>query len=181
MFEKKRIKEDSDKVLKVRGSRKTYIFFYVLALILVVFSAYIFFSGRPLNTFALVLIVVFVLLTIKVTEIHRFLNLYEVNPESFIHTRGIFNKTFENIDFLAVSHLEIVQSLWQRILNFGDVNVRVFGRENTNFVKNISDPFKFVRFFEDRVNEKRSSPTVEDKNRMGRLHISKRHKRFTEK
>ncbi|MFQ5531197.1 MAG: PH domain-containing protein [Candidatus Nanoarchaeia archaeon] len=177
MFGKKGDIFDPNKVLRIRNSRKIYLPFYVMAIILVGILVYIFFLGLPLSRLGLFLIIIFIIIGIKITEIHRIINLYEINPESFVHTFGIFGKTVENIDFLAVSHLEVGQSLWQRFLRFGDVDIRVFGRENTTFVRNINKPFEFVRFFEDRVNEKRDGKMQPPLTHSRGLHITRKHRR----
>lgn len=134
--------------LSVRNSRKIYvpIYFMITALLIVIIVVY--FSGRPLTYFSIALAILFSYFAIKSTEIHRLTNKYEVNSPTLIHTTGLFNKNERRVDLFAVSDVDVLQTLWQRIWRYGDVRVRLFSAESTTLIKNINNPQQFARFLE---------------------------------
>lgn len=141
--------------MKVRNSRKTYIPVYFMIVILLFTIGYIKYSGKELNNLALKGAFIFSILAVIITELHRLSNRYEINDNAVVHAKGLFFVTSKRTDILAVSDAELKQNPWQRILNFGDVNVMVFSRESVTNVKNINNPSEFTSFLEDKINEKR--------------------------
>jgi membrane protein YdbS with pleckstrin-like domain len=141
-------KKEKEGVLKQRSSRKLYIPFYLMIILLIGLMGFIFFSGKALNTFALICALVFVFFVVKLTELHRLTNLYEINPSTLIHTVGLVNRNSTRTDFFAISDVDITQTAWQRILNYGDIEIRLFSRDNVTKVKDIDDPESFVEFLE---------------------------------
>lgn len=151
VFNKKREKD----VLRTRTSRKLYLPFYFMIFFLILVLVFLKFRGYKLSNLALIIVGIFIFLIFKFTEIHRICTLYEVNPEALVHTSGIFNKVSKHVDFFAISDIDVSQKFWQRLFNFGDVNIRLFSRESTTAVKNISKPYKFADFLEKSISRKR--------------------------
>lgn len=149
------MKEDKKKILRFRNTRKIYLPFYLMSLALIGIVIYFYSSGNPVNITALAVVGIFIVLGVKLTELHRFNNLYEVNQEVFSHRIGIISRKTETIDFLTISHIDIIQNLWQRIFNYGDVDLKVFSQDNLKPIKSVNSPYKLVRFLEDRVEDKR--------------------------
>ncbi len=150
-------KKEESEVLKVRSSRKMYILVYLMILILLSTVAVIKFTGRELNTFALRIVLIFSVLCILVTESHRFQNLYEINDTSLIHIKGILFQSTKRTDLLAVSDAEIKQNPWQRMLNYGTVEVAVFSKESMTAMHDINRPLEVVTFLEQKIADKRTS------------------------
>ena len=149
-------KNENKTVMKLRTSRKTYFFVYFMIFILVTAIIVITISGKELNKFAFKAVLVFSAILIIFTEIHRFKNLYEINPHSLIHSKGILVKKTKRVDLLSVSDADSKQHPWQRLLNYGDVTVNLYSGGSTVPVKNINNPEKFVDFLEEKMSEKRT-------------------------
>lgn len=149
IFFRNKKEEGSDKeVFSVRGSRKLYIPIYLMAIFLIAVIVIIKIKGLDLNKGVMILVALFVFVSIKMTELHRLNHKYTIKSPSLIHTEGILNKNSRRVDLFAISDVDVVQSLWQRILNFGDVGVRLFSAESLTPIKHINQPTKFAETLE---------------------------------
>ena len=145
---KKKRRGPKSNVMKVRTSRKIYIPIYLMIFVLVSAVVFIKYRGFLINKYVLILVVVFIVLAIKYTEIHRFSRWYEVNSNSLVHKEGILSKKIKNLDLCAISDIDVSQNLWQRLLGYGDISVRLFSEVSHTEIKNINDPAKFGNFLE---------------------------------
>tara|TARA_Y100000310_G_scaffold326190_1_gene390762 strand:+ start:1363 stop:1842 length:480 start_codon:yes stop_codon:yes gene_type:complete len=145
----KKVKKGSDKkrLRKFRPSRKLYVPYYAMALVLVALMIYIKYAGRGINDFALKIVLFFIIVVIIVTEIHRFGESYHLTGSSVILNTGYFGILSKRMEFEAISDVQILQGAWQRLLNFGDVQLFKFGPGPT--LKNINRPNSFVDELED--------------------------------
>ena len=141
--------------MKVRNSRKLYFPIYLMIFILIATIAFIKYNGLPLNNLVLILTGLFVLFSIKAVEIHRLCNSYEIDGNSLIHSTGLFNRKTRNMDFFAISDIEIKQNFWQRLLGYGNVGVRLYSGESDSPIKSINNPAKFGRFLRKMIEIKR--------------------------
>lgn len=145
-------------LLKVRTSRKSYLFIYLMIMILIVVIAYIKLTGRPLNGYAVLIAIIFIIAAIKGTEIHRLMNYYQIFPAYIVHAQGFFKKDVKQIHVPTISDLELKQSVWQRLLNFGTVEVYRYTQGTPNIlVKNINDPLSFIEVIENRLHAMRGA------------------------
>ncbi len=145
------MKKEEQEILKVSNSRKLYIPFYLMVIILLGAIAYIKYENKPLNDVALKLVLGFCAFVFLATEIHRLGSSYEVNNHSLIHRKGYFSISSKRLEFGAISDCDVRQNLWQRIWNYGDVEVHLFSRENTTLVKYIDKPYVFVEFLQKKM------------------------------
>lgn len=145
-----------EEIYKTRNSRKLYIPIYIMIFILFGTIAFIQFSGRELNFIAIQAAIIFSLFLMIITELHRFNNLYEIHSNALISVKGILKKVTRRTDLLAVSDADISQNLWQIMLGYGDVSVRVFSQDNAMHIRSISKPLSFVDFLEDKMSKKRN-------------------------
>jgi uncharacterized membrane protein YdbT with pleckstrin-like domain len=150
-------KEDfsAEQVLKLRTSRKLYAPVYVMIIVLIIAVTTLKFKGFPINSLVLWATGIFILGSLKATEIHRLKDLYEINPLSVVHTSGYFKKISKRVDLFAISDLDVTQSLWQRVLGYGDVVVHLFAEKKP--FKNISNPHRFADFLEKTIREQRTA------------------------
>jgi hypothetical protein len=139
--------------LSVRNSRKLYFPVYSMSIILLLAVAFLNFKGYTINRMAFIIIGVFALSGIIGGEIHRFGNKYKITSSSVIHIEGYFNTNAKRIDLSAISDVDVSQTLWQRLLDFGDVKVHLFSAESTTPIKNINHPEKFADILEQKMNE----------------------------
>ena len=139
-------------ILVTRNSRKVYLPVYLMMFILLASIAFIKIQGLNLSLLAIISVSIFTILGFKVTEVHRLGNKYEVNPLSLIHTQGYFSTRSKRIDLDSISHMEVMQTAWQRLLNYGDIEVMMFG-EKAALLKNINHPHKIATLFEEKMKE----------------------------
>lgn len=135
-------------VMRVRGSRKKYIPLYLMVIAVIVFLVIINNNGVEMSRFLFAFSIVFIILVLKFTEVHRFYNLYEINPGFLVHRKGIFNVKTRSVNFGSVSDLDVRQNPWQWLLGFGDVHVRIFSEDTEEVIKDINKPHKFAEFLE---------------------------------
>ncbi len=147
---KKELKTDKNILirdrLRVRNSRKIYIPLYLMIVVLVAVIIYAKFSGRPLDDTAFKLSLAFIIAVLIATEIHRLGNYYEINNNSIVHKNGYFSIVLKRLEFNAISDSNINQTLLERLLAYGDVEIHMFAKENKLIIKNINSPFKFIEF-----------------------------------
>jgi uncharacterized membrane protein YdbT with pleckstrin-like domain len=139
-------------ILIARNSRKLYLPVYIMIFFLFVSIAIIKINGLTLSMVAIISVAVFTILGIKITEVHRLGNKYEINPLSLIHTKGYFSTHSKRIDLDSISHMEVMQTAWQRMLNYGDIQVMMFGEEAAT-LKNINRPHKIASLFEEKMKD----------------------------
>jgi membrane protein YdbS with pleckstrin-like domain len=148
-MDKKSLREP---IFITRTSRKLYFPVYLMIFILITVLTFIKIQGLQISILAIASVLVFTILGIKVTELHRLGSKYEVNPLSLIHTRGYFGTNSKRIDLDAISHMDVMQTPWQRLLNFGDIEVMMFG-ERAVTIKNINHPHRLASLFEEKMKE----------------------------
>ena len=141
--------------MKVSNSRKIYLPIYFMILVLIAVVVFIKYNDMNLSTPVLILVGLFIFFAIKVTELHRWSNSYAITKDSFVHIKGILNRRTRSMDFLAISDFELKQNVWQRLLNYGDVSVRLYSGESDNPAKNINNPKKFADCLEKMIHIKR--------------------------
>ena len=141
--------------MKVSNSRKIYLPIYFMILVLIAVVIFIKYNDLNLSTPVFILVILFILFSIKITELHRWSNSYEITKDSLVHNKGILNRKTRSMDFLAISDTEVKQNIWQRLLNYGDVSVRLYSGESSNPAKNINNPKKFARCLEKMIHAKR--------------------------
>jgi uncharacterized membrane protein YdbT with pleckstrin-like domain len=143
----------AEKILRLRTTRKLYVPVYLMIIILLITVTVLKFRGYPINILVIWAIGIFIIGSIKATELHRLKDLYEINPLSVVHTEGYLKKISKRLDLFAISDLDIMQSFWQRILGYGDVYIHLFAEKRP--IKNISNPQKFADFLEKTIREQR--------------------------
>jgi len=131
-------------LLKVRRSRKTYCLLYLMIISIIGLISYFYYKGNSLNSFALIISFLFIILIIKFTELHRFKDWWAITNTSIIQSTGILNKNVRDIDFSSISDLDLDQPFFKRILNYGNVNVRLFLNETSIKIIDINKPGEFI-------------------------------------
>jgi len=114
---------------------------------------YIQIVGKPLNPFTFELVIIFTVVTLIATEIHRLGNAYEIHEHSIVHKKGYLRIRSKRIEFSALSDLDVEQTLWQRIFSFGDIQLYKFS--DGPVLKNLNNPHHFVDLIEKEVIKRR--------------------------
>jgi membrane protein YdbS with pleckstrin-like domain len=131
-------------LIKIRRSRKSFLFLYLMAIFIIGSLIYLYYIGHPPSLFALIVAIIFIKIIIKYTEIQRWKDWWAVTETSLIQSTGIFNKNIREIDFSSISDLDLDQSLFKRFLNYGNVNIRLFLNETSIKIININKPGEFI-------------------------------------
>lgn len=112
-------------MLSYHVSRLTFFSRYVAVLALLVLGVAFYRlsnSYTVLIPFILLAVAGFALLEIK-TRNHKIL----LTPETIIVESGVFSKNSTKINYRSISDTRVRQSFWQRIFNYGDVEIGVPG------------------------------------------------------
>lgn len=152
---KKEDKKKKNNSIKIRSSRRVYIPFYVMVIFIILFILIIKITGKELNSIALVLLIVFIVLVFKLTEIHRLSNFYSIGENSLICSKGIFTKNIKRIDYFGISDINIDQGVFQRLFDYGNVIVSLFSADDATMIKNINNPEELARKIEKAIACKR--------------------------
>lgn len=150
-----RKKEKENIIFKTRISRKTYFPFYLMIVALAVLLVFLYFEGYGISLLLIFIFILFTFAVINITETHRFSSSYAIQKDSLTCIYGLLNKNIVKLDYYGISNIDINQNLWQWILGFGDIEVKLFSRENKSVLKNINKPSKFVERLEKVMESKR--------------------------
>ena len=142
-------------LLKVRRSRKGY--FLVYLMILIVFGVLFYLKRRELTipTPTLIISIVFILLLIKFTEIHRIKDWWAITDSALVQSLGLINKNVREVSFSSISDMDVSKPIFKRLLNYGDVNVRLFLNETSIKINDINKPEQFVEDFQRIISQNR--------------------------
>lgn len=146
-------KKRPDSYIKVRNSRKCYIPFYLMVVLLVGILVTIAAMGKPISLLGLGGSAIFILAAIKSTEVHRLMNSYEITKKYIIHNKGLFAVSEKSIFIPTISDIIVDQSSWERILNYGTVNIHRYSDGSKVEAKKIANPKKFAEILQQRLNE----------------------------
>jgi uncharacterized membrane protein YdbT with pleckstrin-like domain len=136
--------------LKQRTSRKAYLPFYFMALALLLLLVFIRYKNLPISRLGLAIAIVFIVLTVKFTEMHRFNTYSAITTNYLVHSRGIFSRKVKKVAYPSISDINLRQSVWQRILNFGTIQVYQYSKGTLTEIKNINKPLRFLDILADK-------------------------------
>jgi uncharacterized membrane protein YdbT with pleckstrin-like domain len=122
-----------------------------MVLVLIGVIIYLMSEGKPINTLALLIAGIFSFFVIKSTELHRLSNLYEITGNGVKHVQGLINKKTVQLQFAAISDVNVTQNFLQMILGYGDVNIHLFSRESMTKIANINKPHRFMEELENKL------------------------------
>lgn len=142
-------------LIKLRKSRKRYSLYYLMAICVAGVIVYLKISGFKISTTALIVSAVFIAAVIKFTELDRFSDWWGITETSIVESRGLLGKNIRRVGFPSVSDLSLEMPLFKRILNYGDIHVRMFSGEDNMIIKDVNNPEKFLKKIQERVMENR--------------------------
>lgn len=152
MFKKEK---DNPEIVKRRTTRKVYLPIYLMMIGLIAVLVFLKIYGYGINKMGIGLVIIFILIGIKSSEIHRYNTYYEANPNSLVYTEGVIRKKVKRIDYFAISDIDVDQGPWQRLLGYGDVVVRLFSKDTTTTIYSINKPVEFATHIEKMMRNKR--------------------------
>jgi membrane protein YdbS with pleckstrin-like domain len=131
-------------LIKVRKSRKSFFILYLMMFFVLGFLAYLWLNGNGPEKIALISGIIFIILLIKYIEISVWKDWWAITENSLIQSTGILDKNVREIDFSSISDLDLDQAFFKRVLNYGNVNVRLFINETSIKIININKPRQFI-------------------------------------
>jgi len=136
-------------LLTEKHSRKSYLVFYIMVAILIILASYLNLTGNQLNPIAIIGITIFIIIGFASTEIYRFSQTYEITDDYLIHKSGVFKRHLKKIDTSGIRGISISQSLWERLLSYGAIDIQYIGQGDKPFsVKNVNNPKLFIEELE---------------------------------
>lgn len=137
----------------ISNSRKVYLWVYLMIIILIAIIVFIKFYDSPLNNFVLIGVGIFIVLGIFFTELHRQIDSYKITSNYLMHSNGILSKETRKILIQSIVDIDLRQNFWQRLLNYGTIDIHSVSGANLIKVEKINKPNKFVDVLETRMNE----------------------------
>lgn len=100
---------------------------------------------RPWHILLFFLIVPLIIMIVKIINIKD--DKIEIYNNKIVQKSGIFNKKEKTTILTAVLSVDVYQSFWGRIFNYGNVSVDVVGQWDIN-TKGVKDPQKLKQYLE---------------------------------
>lgn len=129
----------------IRTSRKSYIPFYLMVLAVIVTLLVIVFTGRPLPRNNLIASILFVIIVIKLTELHRFTHHYDITPHALEIVEGILYRRIKRLNYGSISQLHLNQNLWEKLIDVGSVEIAQFSETIRTEIKKVNKPHEFLK------------------------------------
>jgi uncharacterized membrane protein YdbT with pleckstrin-like domain len=132
-----------------RSSRRLYVKYYFFLILVFIASLYTWASEMNFSPLTLWASIISFIVVLKLTELHRLSNHYEVKDSMITHTQGLFGRDSKVVGLKAISDILVKQTVWQRIWMYGDVHLSIFG--NYTYVKNIDKPYEYAAYIQEIV------------------------------
>ena len=140
--------------IRARVSRRHFLPLYLMVLALFGIILYFYIIQKEVNQIAVIAAAIFSIILMKKIELERFSTYYEINPDNLREVSGLVGKKVKNVNYHSISDVSVSQTPWQRLLNYGNVRVKMFAEDATSIIKNIPNPEGFVEFMEQKINQK---------------------------
>ena len=134
-------------IIKLRRARRSYFLVYFLSLAILMVLIYLATTGIVISIFMWIVAFFVISSLIKYAEIHRIKDWWGITDSALIQNLGIINKKIRHVGFTSISDMDVSKPIHKRILNYGDVNVRLFLSDTAIKINNISNPDRFVEVF----------------------------------
>jgi membrane protein YdbS with pleckstrin-like domain len=128
----------------IRSSRKGYLIYYLMAIFIGIILIYIKLNDLPLPKNLLIASIVFIILVIKSTEIHRLTHHYDITPHTLEKVEGIFFQKVKRLNYGSISQLHLTQNPLEKLLNIGTIEIAQFSETIRTDIKNINKPKEFL-------------------------------------
>jgi len=144
---------DEKSLVKVRRSRKVYLPIYLMVIAIIILIIYMKINSLYMNKYVLITAGVFILISIKGTELHRLLSYYQITSHYIVYSKGLITKNVQRIFLPTITDIVLKQNVWQRVLNYGTLDIHRFTEGAIIEVKHINDPTYFLELLENKLNE----------------------------
>jgi membrane protein YdbS with pleckstrin-like domain len=135
----------------IRTSRWSYVLYYLMVLVVVGVIAYIKIFDLRLERYVFIAALVFCLVIIKATEVHRFSHYYLLGDHALEKVEGILFKKHKRMKYGSISQLHFVQDPFSRVLGIGTIEVAQFSETVRTLIKNVNKPKDILNAISRRV------------------------------
>ena len=128
----------------IRSSRLGYMPFYLMVVGILLVIGYIVTNDLPLNRNALIIAIAFIVLILKLTEVHRLTHYYEVTSSMLLKSEGIFVHRLKKMNYGSMSQLHLNRTILDKIIGIGTIEIAQFSETLRTEIKNINKPEKVL-------------------------------------
>lgn len=139
------MKKESSEERLIRTSRWNYFAYYLMVLAIILFVAYIKINDLRLEKSLFIASVIFCVMVIKATEVHRLSSYCKITPHGLEKVEGIFIKKHKKINYASVSQIHLTTNPINKILDIGTIRIDLFSDTEMVEIKNINKPKEFIR------------------------------------
>ena len=138
-----------DKTIVLKESRKTFLFIYVLILLFVAVIAFFIIKGHQFSKIDFAVIGAVVICGLLIPEILRSWESCIVKSDKINITTGIIRKKHHKFFTSTITDIHCKQNLWQRIFNYGIIEVSLFSHEGGIRLGTVDRPKKHLQELEE--------------------------------
>ena len=150
----------SDDATILKKTRKAFTLEYTCGVFLLLVMGYAFIKGVYIPPLLQKVVLGISLLAFLSAEASRYLIRYRITPEKVIITKGIIRQHKRTIHFHPLSFvpdINIRQSAWQRLFNYGTVYVQGASGEHQLEIKDVDNPQRIMKLIEDYIDLTRNA------------------------
>ncbi len=128
-----------------RTSRWSYLVYYSMVITVVSIIIYIKVQGLYLDRYVFFGALLFCILLIKITEVHRLSHHYEIKDDGLEKVEGIFFRKHKKLNYGSISQIHLTQNPLSKLFSIGTVELAQFSDTVRTEINNINKPKKFIK------------------------------------
>lgn len=141
----------NEKIIVLKESRKTFLGIYFLIIVFIAAITYFIENGRKFSTTNFMVIGAVVITGLLIPEILRNWESCTVKGDKINITTGIIKKKHHKLFTSTITDIHCKQTLWQRILNYGTIEVSLFSHEGEVRLGTVDKPRKHLQELEELI------------------------------
>ncbi len=145
----KKREKDEGPTVRLKITRKAFIPIYFFALLLVAVPTTLSLLKYSVSGWLWIVSGIVLLLGVKIPELERFMTTYTITPSAVIVEKGFISQRRTYRPLSIVTDVDLKQTAWQRILNYGSLTIKTF--QGDVEIGNINAPETFIPMIEEHV------------------------------
>ena len=142
------------KTIVLKESRKTFLFIYLLIIVFIAIIAYFMKNGQKFSSANFLVITAVIITGLLIPEILRNWESCIVKGDKIHIITGIIKKKHHKLFTSTITDIHCKQTLWQRILNYGTIEVSLFSHEGEVRLGTVNRPKKRLQELEELIRKK---------------------------
>lgn len=136
---KKEQLEERD-IMVLRKSRRSFLLEYGCALVLLILLALLRLKHVKISQSVVYLVLVLAFLFLASAEISRLAHRGKVTSSKLVIINGLIKQSKKHIYLGSISDIDVKQSFFQRIFNYGKIHIKSMSGEGSLEIKDIANP-----------------------------------------